>query len=246
MDSTMEKWYRAASERFSVRQYGGGPSDEQFASLLNTARTLSARGVRLEPKRGQEAFRGLLGGRIRGTDAYAALISNGARPEEAGYIGEAFVLECAALGLGSCWLGASYSKGGVNSAVRLNEGEKLICVISFGVAAEEYAARPRRSVAELTELSRDEYDALPEWKRTALLCARIAPSALNTQPWSFDPTGEGITVENISGNFGWGRIDCGIAMLHIELGASHCGVYGNWDEGQVFNTYMPLEQGPRS
>ena len=122
----------------------------------------------------------------------------------------------------------------------------LGALISFGVAAEEYTARPRRSVAELTELSRDEYDALPEWKRTALLCARIAPSALNAQPWSFDPTGEGITVENISGNFGWGRIDCGIAMLHIELGASHCGVYGNWDEGQVFNTYMPLEQGPRS
>ncbi len=30
------------------------------------------------------------------------------------------------------------------------------------------------------------------------------------------------------GNFGFGMLDCGITMLHLELGAAHGGVAGDW------------------
>ena len=242
MESPMERWYGAAGARFSVRSYAAAPTDEQLAALKQTAATLSARGARLVVTRDDAVFSGLLGKKIKGTDAFAALVSADARPETAGYIGEAFVLECAAMGLGTCWLGANFSKAGLNKAVALAQDEKTACVISIGVSAEKYVARKRRSLAELTEISEEEYAALPEWKRCAIECARMAPSAMNAQPWSFDPSGEGIGVENVSWNFGYGRLDCGIAMLHIELGAAHCGVFGEWREDKLTNTFLPAAQ----
>ncbi len=243
MESSMEKWYRAANTRFSVRSYAADPTNEQLSVLQETADMLSARGVRIVVMRDERAFAGLLGGKIKGTSTFAALISRGARPETLGYIGEAFVLECTSLGLGSCWLGASFSKAALKKALPIEQEETLVCVISIGTAAEAYVERKRSTMAELTELSKETFDALPEWKRCALTCARRAPSAMNAQPWSFDPTGEGIIVENIAWNFGWGRLDCGIAMLHIELGAAHCGITGEWSEDKTQNAFRPLLDG---
>ena len=39
----------------------------------------------------------------------------------------------------------------------------------------------------------------------------------------------------------FGKLDCGIAMLHIELGAAHGGVFGEWtvsDDAQTA-VFMP-------
>ncbi len=239
MESPMERWYQATRSRFSVRAYASDPTDAQIASLRKTASMLSARGVRIEVMKDERVFRGLLGNKIKGTDTFAALLSRGARPETAGYIGEAFVLECTAMGLGTCWLGANFSKQGIHQALAAGEGEKLVCVVSIGVPAEKYVERKRRTIEELTEITKEEFEALPEWKRAAIACARLAPSATNGQPWGFDPSGEGIGVENVAWNFGWGRLDCGIAMLHIELGAAHCGVLGEWKEDKTVNTFLP-------
>jgi hypothetical protein len=71
----------------------------------------------------------------------------------------------------------------------------------------------------------------PEWARASLEAARLAPSAVNRQPWGFNVEDDGITVFvrtsgpefNISK-----RLDCGIAMLHIEVAALSSGVKGNW------------------
>ncbi len=56
------------------------------------------------------------------------------------------------------------------------------------------------------------------------------PSAVNRQPWRFQPEGRGIRIIKTSGNFGFGGVDLGIAMLHMELGAAHCSVSGQWQE----------------
>ena len=72
----------------------------------------------------------------------------------------------------------------------------------------------------------------PEWIKTALEVASLAPSAINRQPWSFHVEPDSITVSvnkpgiefNISK-----RLDCGIAMLHIEVDALYRGMRGNWE-----------------
>ena len=55
---------------------------------------------------------------------------------------------------------------------------------------------------------------------------------MNRQPWGFKVESDGITVFvrtrvpdfNISK-----RLDCGIAMLHIEVAALHYGYRGKWE-----------------
>ena len=63
------------------------------------------------------------------------------------------------------------------------------------------------------------------------IAARLAPSAVNRQPWRFVCGDRSISVSldkkrdtyKISR-----RLDCGIAMLHLELGARHAGAAGLW------------------
>ncbi|MEG1547228.1 MAG: nitroreductase family protein [Clostridia bacterium] len=233
MRFNMERWYSATGQRFSVRNYNGEPENDEIASLQNTARVLSMRGVRIELGMHDKAFdQGLLGTKMQGTSCFAAFISNGALPESIGYMGEAFILECTALGLGTCWVGATYNKGVVAKCVELAEGERVVCVTPIGIANERYVGRPRKMLSKLTGLTQERLMSLAEWQQRALECARLAPSAVNGQPWEFIAGENSITVKRTNNNFGYGALDCGIAMLHTELGAAHCGASGEWENTQ--------------
>ncbi len=240
----MERWYNAVGQRFSVRKYESAPSEEDYASLEEFAALLSARNVRIQLMRNEKFFAPSFFsyGRITGTDCLAAVIANGAEPETAGYLGETFALECAAMGLGSCWLGMAQFKRAAKKELTLNEGEKLMIVLTFGVSAEKYTGRPRKDLDKLTGMTQEELIDLPEWQQRAIECARLAPSALNTQPWEFWPEKDGMVVHRISENFGYGKVDCGIAMLHIELGAAHCGVSGEWEAMKEGHLFRPVSQ----
>ena len=242
MDS-MRRWYEASLRRFSVRRYKAAPEEAQLQALAGMAELLCAHGVRIAIGAAERAFKPafLWYGKVQGTDTFAAVIAKeDAAPEMAGYVGEAFALECTAMGLGTCWLGASYNKKNALAAVPLAEGEHVVCIISIGVPDEEYTARPRRSYEKLTGLSAEEFGALPTWQKRAIECARRAPSAVNGQPWRFRVWEGGIAVENTSANFGYGKLDCGIAMLHIELGAAYCGISGEWRREENASLFMRI------
>lgn len=73
----------------------------------------------------------------------------------------------------------------------------------------------------------------PEWIKLALEAARFAPSRFNKQPWRFHVEKESIAVAVNRGSIEIEaatseRLCCGIAMLHIESAALHCGMSGNW------------------
>jgi hypothetical protein len=60
----------------------------------------------------------------------------------------------------------------------------------------------------------------------------LAPSAMNRQPWGFGIEKNSITVsvKDHGPEFNVARrLDCGIAMLHLELGALNKGVRGHWE-----------------
>ncbi len=73
----------------------------------------------------------------------------------------------------------------------------------------------------------------PEWAVAAVETARLAPSAVNRQPWRFRLDGGGLVVAKDSA-FETPkvakRLDCGIAMLHAELGALAAGLDGLWTD----------------
>ena len=72
----------------------------------------------------------------------------------------------------------------------------------------------------------------PPWIRSALEAARLAPSAVNRQPWRFHVAPDSITVavNSLKREYGISkRLCCGIAMLHIEVAALNCGINGRWE-----------------
>ncbi|MDL2235354.1 nitroreductase family protein [Christensenellaceae bacterium OttesenSCG-928-L17] len=229
MAFTMERWHSAVGQRFSVRKYQGDPSSEELEQLFEKAKQLSVRGVRIVVAQAPRVFAGglLRGNRVKGTTWIAAFLSKNGMSQDVGYLGEAFVLECAAMGVGTCWMGI-YNKKAVLEVVKLNEGETLTCITPLGVSAEKYAARPRKTLDKLTGLTQAQLQDLPQWQQYALSCARMAPSATNTQPWRYVVEGEHIRVCCTGSNYGYGKLDCGITMLHLELGAAHDGVVGEW------------------
>ena len=232
MDISMERWYDAVKKRVSVRKYSGDPSKDEIAYLSQVADYLSSDEVRIVVGKKAGVFESLIAKTISGTNTYAAVITHGKEDEEylAGTSGEAFVLECTSIGLGTCWLGISYNKSVIASAVKLKKGEKVRCVISIGHFSEKPThKRSRKTIYNLTGLEEKAYKKVENWQKCAVETGRLAPSARNVQPWEFDILSGAIQVACVSGNFGYGALDCGIAMLHIELGAAHCGVYGSWE-----------------
>jgi hypothetical protein len=73
--------------------------------------------------------------------------------------------------------------------------------------------------------------AKQKWMKTALEAARLAPSAVNRQPWRFKIDGNAISIFLDKSRDTYKiarRLDCGIAMLHLELGARYSGAKGSW------------------
>lgn len=236
-----QRLYEAAMRRVSVRRYGAPPTGEQVGRLYALADALSNSDMRLVllTEAGPVFGHGLLGRGITGVSCGVAFVSKkSAAPERVGYAGEPFLLECTALGLGTCWMQGTYSHGRARALVDLAAGEKLVAVSPLGhpeegglppLADEE---RLRKPVAALTGLSDAQFEALPEWQRAAILCARGAPSSMNRQPWRFEQRGTSVAV-----TFKRASLNIGIAMFHLELGASVLGEDGRWrreDNAWVF------------
>jgi len=176
--------------------------------------------------------------------------------EDYGYVLERAILEATALGLGTCWLGASFNRSGFARAVNLAEGETLPAVSPVGyVAASRTAvdavtrffarAKKRKPSRELffdggfaTPLAAEAAGPYAE----ALEMVRLAPSASNRQPWRLvKEAGRDIYHLFLSRSAVYSRfsasvagadlqrVDMGIACCHFELAARALGLAGKWE-----------------
>ena len=156
----------------------------------------------------------------------------------AGYTGEAAVLEATALGLGTCWIGGGVRRAQVASLLDLDTHEHVYSISALGNAREGATARERATAGVARAHTRRSLDvtapgvaAWPGWARAGAELARIAPSAANRQPWRFaqaDDGGVRLSFEGSDTPTISKRLDCGIAMLHFELGAREAGAAGSW------------------
>lgn len=190
-------------------------------------------------------FKGAVGpyGKVRGAPALIAFIGNMESAhvqEHLGYTGEGIILETEALHLASCWVAGFFRPGVVSSIVGIGGSERVLAVTPIGYATRRLSVeekimtgfglshRRRRLSGLVTGLQDSEW---PQWIRAALEAARLAPSAVNRQPWRFyvEPNGITVSVNSIGREFGLSkRLCCGIAMLHIEVAALHYGMRGMW------------------
>ena len=242
------EWLAAIPSRVSRRRFDSkAVPAERLAALASHCRDFrpyaEARVALIEaPPAG--LFTGIVGGygKISGAPHALAMIALGdttAVEFRAGYTGEAAILEATALGLDTCWVAGFFRPRVAADAFALEPGERIVAVSPVGFAAETKrgAERMMRKMASadsrkpLSEITLGMDDGWPTWARSAVEAARLAPSAMNRQPWRFrfedgslvlskDSAGEVPKVTK--------ALDCGIAALHAELAAAAADVPGAW------------------
>lgn len=153
-------------------------------------------------------------GKFRNVKNYICLVAQKSDDSDVllGYYGEKVVLLAQQLGLNTCWVGLSYSKGNVHGEVL--PGEKLEAVISIGYGDTQGVQHKSRTPQQICP----GIDSTPQWFHRGVEFALLAPTAVNQQKFRFDYLPDG----NVHAHTGWGfysKMDLGIAKLHFEIGA---------------------------
>jgi hypothetical protein len=245
------EWHKAALIRHSRRQYQPvplGPNQlDALEGLVGVLQPL-AQGVRMVVVRrvGGDIYRGIVGGYGKVSGALSALIMVGERDaatvnERVGYLGEALVLEATRVGVSTCWVGGFFNRKRTAAYVDMGASDRIYAVSPLGRAVEDKSSgekllsftarsRNRKSLEVVAPLA--EASPWPDWALEGVRAAQIAPSASNRQPWRFRLE-DGSVVLATDGGFEnpvvSRRLDCGIAMLHFELGAMSRGRPGGWE-----------------
>ena len=244
-------WYKAINVRCSRRNYAKGrhiatETRDRLHFTCNSFRPYKSARVEFISEPPDDIFANALGfyGNIKNAPAFFAFIGDMTDPnvqEKMGYTGEGIILEATSQGLGTCWVALTYKAGTVKSMISLDKNESLIAVSPVGYTEEQWTFEEMVFSAFGANHKRNKLSSMvkglpqaqwPEWAAVAVEAARLAPSAVNRQPWSFEIDSDSIVVaaRGISPEFNVSRrLDCGIAMLHIELGALDKGTRGIWE-----------------
>jgi len=251
MEISASRWYEAITVRRSRRQFDRSKpvSPEILESLRSLCREFHpfphAR-AELITESADRVFKGLIGqyGKIKGADAFIAFIGDMSGPsaqEEVGYTGESIILEATALGLGTCWVGGFFRPEAARQLVKIGPHEKILAVTPVGYTTERLSTEERimtgfgrshQRIALSKLVTGLDIQEWPSWVKVSLEAARLAPSAVNRQPWRFEVGKDSVTVyvKNATPDFNVSkRLDCGIAMLHIEVAALNSGIKGKWE-----------------
>lgn len=210
--------YEAAQRRESCRAFLAAPTTEQWNELLKAADALALPGVRIALGMCETSlFQPLMGllMKFENVQRFAAVITTDGQPKSvvnAGISGEMFLLHAVELGLGGCWVSGTYKRGQVG--LRLGTDEKIVALIPLGQPKTVPVPPVKRKRKELADLCLH-YDQLPSVFKEVAQYVRIAPSAMNLQPWRMLQQDE--NVFSISVPRAAQRLDLGIAMSHALL-----------------------------
>lgn len=215
--------YDAIFKRKSIRKYENSPLDERvlirISEELNNLTPLYD-DIKIDVK--------IISGddvKLRGMKQaphYLAIFSENKEGylTNLGFMLQQMDLLFSASGIGSCWQGIPSPKGHVTK----NSDLKFVILIAFGIPTEplyreETSEFKRKSLENITDIS----DA-----NGLLEPVRLAPSAINSQPWFLTGTKDQIHVCSNKPNFlkamlvnKYISIDVGIAIYHLTVSAEH-------------------------
>ncbi|MBO6054136.1 MAG: nitroreductase [Oscillospiraceae bacterium] len=238
----------AIRTRRSVRTFGDALRPEDGQKLLAFAETAgNPYDIPVTWKLLDAKEHGLSSPVIVGTDLYlAGKLPKVPHAEEAfGYSFEKVVLYAQSLGIGTTWIAGTMNRNAFEQAMELSDGEVMPCVSPVGYPAKKLSLREammRKGVKADSRLDFGElfFDGSPDQPLTesgagelaeVLRAVRLAPSAVNRQPWRVVLDGgnaffyEKPSLGYVSSD-GWDiqRIDMGIALCHFDLAAAECGL----------------------
>ena len=253
-------------QRYSCRSYLKEPIDSATQQRLANFMDASPVGPLGTPLRfkllaatedDRQSLRGLgTYGFIRGATGFIVGAMRPAKKnlEDFGYQMEAVILKATELGLGTCWLGGSFTQSSFSRQFGRGKEETIPAVTATGYPS------PRSRSSLIRKQVRGDY-RLP-WEhlfihartgipltpesagpyRLPLEMLRLAPSASNKQPWRVSRGEDGFhfylqrTHNSGPGSLSFDllrladlqRVDIGIAMCHFDLTAHELGLGGQW------------------
>lgn len=178
---------------------------------------------------------------VVGTDLYVGVKTKKVPffNEAVGYSFEAFMLYAQSLGIGTVWIGGTMDRAAFERAMEIAENEVMPCVSPLGYPAKKMSLREammrkgtkadnRMAFGDLFfdgsfEMPLTQERAGKLWHPLEMV--RLAPSAVNKQPWRV------VVTENAAhfylkrskgfagGTIDMQKIDLGIALCHFELAA---------------------------
>jgi hypothetical protein len=212
--------YPTIKSRHSVRAYTSEPIADNLLQQINAAidsiNTTTGLNIQLvtnEPKAFGKSIMAHYG-KFSNVANYICLIGNKNNDTARllGYWGEHIVLLAQSLGLNSCWVGLSFSKG--NTHATLGENEKLYAVIAIGHGQTQGTVHKIKQPNDICKQIAD----TPKWFQQGVDYALLAPTALNQQKFKFEWLGDNNVKASTSRGF-FVNMDLGIAMYHFEIGA---------------------------
>lgn len=197
----------AVRTRRSVRTFTGAPLPDEVREVLEGI-------VRLPLLTGREKAFGTYGV-VRGAACFIRVPKGTDEAEniEIAAQMEDIVLWLTAKGLGTCWLGATFHNAGTPGGVQ--------ALIAAGVTAPKSHLLSRITSALSRSATRLPFGKMFEVEdgspfMPALEMVRLAPSALNKQPWRAVQQGDALHFYCTRGN-SYRALDMGIARAHFDL-----------------------------
>lgn len=234
--------------RHSVRNYKDEPISketiEKIESYIQTAENPFGQKVRIQLVHKDESNKDIkLGtyGVIRGANHFLVTDceANDMSFLALGYTLEKVVLYCTSLGLGTVWLGGTFQKGQFAKAIGLGEQEVLPIVCPVGYEGGKKTmlgtlfgnhSNQRKSFTEVFfDFSTGKPLQIQDAREYAnpLEQLRLAPSAVNKQPWRAGIDGGNIHFYLVNEK-SLNHVDLGISLAHFHLAALEQGIEGKF------------------
>lgn len=250
----MENILEIIKERRSVRSFEGREIEPETLEKLKTyAENIeNPYGIPVEFRYLDAKEHGLTSPVVVGTEFYAA----GKIPMEKnfsaafGYSFELFVLKAWELGVGTVWMGGTMNREAFEKAMEVQDGWVMPCSTPLGYTAPKMSVREkmmrtgikadtREAFEELffendinTHLTREKAGELEK----AFEAVRLAPSAVNKQPWRVVLRGDAVHfyLKRSKGfvydeRLDMQMIDMGIALCHFDLAAKELGINAQFE-----------------
>lgn len=125
--------------------------------------------------------------------------------ENIGFLFQQTDLYLQTLGLGVCWLGMGRMNPKTTTEV---EGMKFVIMLAFGYPKGDQLRH------DLKGFKRKSMEQITDKADLRLEVARLAPSAVNSQPWYFTHDGD---IIHIHCSKKGSRLDAGIALAHLYV-----------------------------
>lgn len=248
----------AVTKRYSVRTYDKRPVESEvkekllaYAEQLHNPLGPKIKVQWIEKELAANGDKLGTYGVIKGAKSYLGVTvpKEEYAPEAVGYDFEQLVLYATSLGLGTCWLGGTFNRSAFASAMEIAEGDSFPILSPIGYPAQKKSlteqvmrksikADGRLPFSELFFKDTLEHPLSEEEAgdyKFPLEMVRLAPSAVNKQPWRVVVTDcavhffEKHSLGSEGGSMDMQRIDVGIAICHFHLALLEAGKTGHFE-----------------